>query len=169
MLLKLIATVILACIAGMGYRMGGSGNYPRWLREAIDCTCMILVCLIWGLGNWSLVLCYGLMWGAMTTYFKKKGTEAQWYHWAIVGFATSFCMLPLVLIKYYGLPYSSWPESLWLAFIIRILFQTVAICVWRTWMGNAVIQELGTGFIMIITLPLLALFRKKTNNTGGIK
>lgn len=144
--LKIIGIIILSCIAAITYRMGGSGNYPRWTRQVGVCTCMVLALIILGYWHWTLILCYGAMYGLSTTYFKKKGTDAKWFNWLMVGIAFSIAILPIVFV-YHN----------WIGFGIRSLACTILIVGWSEANGNAVWEEGGRGVIPIITLPLLLI------------
>lgn len=143
---KIVLTILLSSISGIFYRMGGSGNYPRWTRQAGLTVIMIVEMFLLGYFKWPLALCAGLLYGLSTTYFKKKGTDAQWYNWLCVGLAFSISMLPIVIFS-----------GLWIGFIIRTIVCTSLVVIWSQINGNAVKEELGRGFIPTITLPLLLI------------
>jgi hypothetical protein len=48
-------------------------------------------------------------------------------------------------------------NSHWLGFFIRGFVVTAFTTVWRSLIGNAVVEELGSGAIQIITIPLLLI------------
>lgn len=146
MIVKIIGTIILSALAGIAYRMGGSGNYPRWTREVGLCVCMNLEMILLGFFHWSLIICTGALYGLATTYFKKKGTDAKAINWFFVGLAFSIAMLPLVLVYH-----------LWIGFAIRTFVCTALVVIWSETNGNAVCEELGRGYIPIATLPLLLI------------
>ena len=140
------SSVVLSIMAGVTYRMGGSGNYPRWIREVGLCVAMITQMIILGQFHWTLILCAGLLYAASTTYFKKKGSDAKWWNWLMVGIAFSISMLPLVVAHH-----------LWIGFIIRTVICSSLIVFWSETNGNAVCEEFGRGVIPIATLPLLII------------
>ncbi len=126
--------------------MGGSGNYPRWTREVGLCVAMILEMIMLGQLHWTLILCAGLLYGFTTTYFKKKGTDATWVNWLLVGIAFSFSMLPLTIAHH-----------LWIGFGIRTVICSSLVLFWSETNGKVVCEEFGRGYIPIATLPLLLI------------
>lgn len=143
---KIVATILLSMIAGVSYRMGGSGNFPRWVREVGGVLSMVSLMFVLGMFHWSLVICAGFMYGLMTTYFKKKGTDAVWWNWALVGLAFGLSMIPYCIF-----------QGHWLGFGIRCVVCTVLTTLWSQLIGKAVLEEFGRGFINIATLPLLLI------------
>lgn len=146
MVLKIIATMILSVISAITYRMGGSGNYPRWVRQVGVCSAMTIEMIILGHLHWTLLLCFGALFGLSSTYFKKKGTDAMWWNWALVGLSFSLSMLPLVIA-----------QGLWVGFFSRTIACIILTTGWSQLIGNAVWEECGRGAIIILTLPLLLI------------
>lgn len=154
-LLKSIAVFILAIVGGIAYRMGGSGNFPRYFRELGQGICAVLAMICMGMLHWSLVLCFGVVW-AESTYFKKKGTDGTFFNFLLVG--AVFGLIPL--------PYSIATNSHWIGFGIRLVLCTVLtpvynfyISVWIAKLGikRDISDEFGRGFINIASLPLLLI------------
>lgn len=145
-MIKILGTLALCIVAAVTYRMGGSGNYPRFIRGLGLCICVILELLLLGYFHWSIILCAGAMYGFSTTYFKKNGTDATWVNWLFVGLGFSAAVLPLVLV--YGL---------WFGFLIRTLICTILVVMWSETNGNVIWEEGGRGVIPILTLPLLTI------------
>lgn len=141
-----IGVIALSAIAGIFYRMGGSGNYPRYFRELAASIALILSMLLLGFHNWTILLSAGALYGLETTYFKKKGTDANLWNWFIVGIAFSISVLPTVLI-YHN----------WIGFLIRSVICTELVMFWSETNGNSVCEEFGRGVIPILTLPLLLI------------
>jgi hypothetical protein len=140
-------TGILSGLAAVLYRLGGIGlPFNTKFRDLGVPFCMLAFFLFSGIWNWWLLLCWGLMFAAQTTYFKKKGTDAQWYHWLFCGLAFSFCMLPY-----------SWAAGHWLGFTYRFFAVTTLTTIWSQAISIDWLEEGGRGFIQIITLPLLLL------------
>lgn len=137
--------------------MGGSGNYPRYLRELGQGICFVLSMLTLGMVHWSLVLSFGITWGE-STYFKKKGTDARWWNWALVGLLFGLIAIPYCVFKGH-----------WIGFAIRVpvcvgltvLWQIVLSGIVAKWfyktLHKDVTDEFGRGFINIITIPLLLI------------
>lgn len=141
---KNIIAICVAAIVGICYRMGGSGNYPRWTRPVgVGLGVTAVLWLLFGF-HWSILVSAGASAGLSTTYFKKKGTDAKWWNWLLVGLAMSLALLPW-----------SWATNHWIGFLLRTIFLTPAICLWSQLIGNAVLEELGRGFLIIISLFLL--------------
>lgn len=85
--------------------------------------------------------------GATSTYFKKKGTDAKWYNWLLVGLAESFAIFPYV-----------WANHLWFGFWGRAIVLTIFLVVWDTFIGNDVEEEFGRYAAIAATLPIIFLF-----------
>lgn len=158
LLLKILSVILLSIITGVFYRMGGSGNYPRYFRELSACVTMILAMVILGHIHWTLIPCAGLLYGLETTYFKSKNSDAKWWNWLLVGIAFSIAMLPLVIAQH-----------LWIGFGIRTVFCTGMVVLWQEFLSQQVVNichktlnkditdEFGRGFLVIITLPFLLI------------
>jgi hypothetical protein len=144
---QLVGTYFLSILAGFLYRAGGTG-YPyntKW-RDAGCSLVMLITMFIWSFtSHWiSLILCFGLMWGALTTYWKKKGTSAKTINWIFTGLGYSFSMLPFTIVS-----------GKWLGFILRTTILTTFVTVWSDSIGDVEIEERGRGIANNITLPLL--------------
>ena len=144
------AVTILALIAGALYRMGGYGKpFNTKHRDLGVPTCMILAMLAMGNLHWSLILCFGAMFGAMTTYWdwlnkylpvKDKGKE-YWWNWALTGFFYGLSMLP------YAIATSSWYQ--FICFLPTVTLLTVLI---SEMAGDVNIEETGRGAIVVGSL-----------------
>jgi len=141
----------ISIASGVLYRVGGSDLPLANKTKYRDAGCPLLGCILVGMNNYpmsgmawlGLILSFGLSWGAMTTYFKKKGTDAQWYNWLFVGLAFGVAFLPW-----------TWTTGTWLPFALRTFACAVLIMGWSQLIGNAVIEEFGRGFIYAFTLLL---------------
>ncbi len=143
--LKALIVAIGAGIAGCLYRAGGSGNFPRQVR-VIGVPVLSVAILALLSPNWWIILCIPLMIGATSTYFKRKGSDALWWNWALHGLGLSLAMLPYTIATGH-----------WLGFGLRTIVLTASITIWSELVGNAVIEELGRGALIILTLPLLLI------------
>lgn len=139
----LISTIILSILSGVLYHLGGS--IQTKIRDLGVPSCMLVWVLLNGLWHWSIILCFGLMFAAQTTYFKKKGTDAQWYNWLLVGLAFSLSMFPYAITGH------------WVGLIYRTCVVTSFTVLWSEMMGKAWVEEGGRGFIQICTLPLILI------------
>lgn len=149
--------LLLSALAGLLGHLGGIGaDRPWWLRNAPKWLCdtkardigiplcmMIYMTITSHYSHW-LWLCFGLMFGAQTSYFKKKGTDAKWYNWLFVGLAYSLALLP------YSLSVGNLP-----GFFLRGLVVTLGTLGVSELSGKAWVEEGTRGAIQIVTLPLL--------------
>jgi len=145
--MKIILLTLLASILGaVLYRLGGAKGYNTKFRDLGLPT--VGIGLLWILGgwNWWFILCFGLYFGSMTTYWKKKGTDAKWWNWLLVGLGYSLAFLPYAVATGHGG-----------GFIIRTVIVTAATALWSEFIGNPVVEECGRGAITTITIPLLLI------------
>lgn len=146
MILKIIEILILTVLSATGYRWGGSSNGKRWIRPiAVSIAVTGTLLIMFGF-NWWTLLCLG---GGFleTTYFKRKGADAKWWNWALVGLVFALVPLPFVIASGHH----------WLGFAIRsaiIIPSTVLIC---QAVGDVDWEEGLRGGIQIVTLPLLLI------------
>lgn len=147
MIMQLWVTLMLAILNSCTYRMGGSGNYGRWVRPFGVGFTVLLVSMLWVGFHWSLLLCAGLSAVLSTTYVKHKDTDAKWFNWLLVGLILSLAMIPY-----------AWATGHWLGLILRTFVLGAAVCTWSELIGDAVLEELGRGFFIVVTLPLLFIF-----------
>ena len=141
----MITASILACISGVLYRLGGYGPpFNTKVRDFGVPSCMAVYFAITGHWHWILILCFGLVFGAQTSYFKRKGWDAYWFNWLYCGLAFSFALLPY-----------AWATGHWAGFGIRTVVVTGFTIGWSVLIGWDDAEEFGRGFIQIITLPFL--------------
>ena len=145
-MVKALIILLISSANSVFYRMGGSGNFARWFRPVGIALCVMLAMLVLGIWHWSVIICAGASAGLSTTYFKKSGEDASWFNWLFVGLAFSLAMLPWAYFT-----------GNYLGFSIRLVVCTAGITLWSIFWGNDIIEELGRGFIPIITLPLLLI------------
>lgn len=146
MIFHIIAIALLTACAAWTYRAGGSGKHPFWYREAGMMVCAVLGLLSLGLIHWSLILVAGATYGAQTTYFKKKGTDAKWWNWLLVGLVFSLTVLPIVISNH-----------LWIGVLARTVVVTAFTTLWSQFIGKDTLEEYGRGAVQIISLPLLLI------------
>lgn len=144
---KIIGTFVLAGFSGWAYREGGAASaHARWLRQAGVGIAVTACLMLWFGFNWWTLLCLGTSW-AESTYFKKKGTDAKWYNWLLVG--AVFALVPLPFVVADG--------SHWIGFAVRCGLIIPATALIGTFVGDANKSEIGRGVIQIITLPLFLI------------
>ncbi len=143
--LKTLIVGIGAIIGGIFYRMGGSGNFPRQARVVgVPVLCgIVLGILHW---NWWILLCVPIMIAPISTYFKKKGTDATFINFWLHGFGIALSFLPYAISTgcYFG-------------FGIRLVALPLVLAWWSMKIGNDIVEELGRGFFITITIPLLLI------------
>jgi hypothetical protein len=151
--IKTLVWILASAIAGLLYRLGGVGKpYDTKYRDlGVPLVGILLLWYLYPLyAGWKEYLAYfltfGLYFGSMTTYWKKKGTDARWYNWLFTGLGYSLAFLPF-----------SFFSGLWLGFVIRTIIVAVATTLWSEKIGNVVWEECGRGVITTITIPLLLI------------
>ncbi len=162
MIWELIGSIVFFLLAGMVYRMGGSGNYSRWTREVGVGVLLILELLLLRLFNWGCLGILGTVW-IESTYFKKKGSDAEWWNWLLVGLSFSVAILPWFVWSWIV----NHKPVHWIGYLVRITVCTGLTLLWQEqlsalfskWLdiGKDITDEFGRGAIQIITLPLLLI------------
>ena len=147
---EIIATIIGTALGAVLGRMGGAKGYHTLYRDIGVSAVACLVIGVWGGFHWTLILCFGAMWGAMSTYFKKKKEPVRWFNWLICGF-----MYNLAFVFYV------WQSGLWEGFGIRALLLPPIVILWCVLINNDVVEELGRYGLIIATIPLLFFKRRK--------
>lgn len=145
------AAIPLSVAGGYLYRRGGTSSGALWRDMGVP-SCVAAYFLITGNWHWILILCFGLVFGAQTTYNKwaqkligMKTDDVMWVGWLVTGLAFSFALLPYAVVT-----------GAWGGFGWRTLVVTGFTVVWSEVCGWDVWEERGRGWIQIITLPLLA-------------
>ena len=145
MLNKAIITLITAILGGILYRVGGTSAGTKWRDLGLPALSIGLLTLLNG-WNWTYILCFGLYFGSLTTYWKQKGTDAKWYHWLMTGFGYSLAFLPFAFVS-----------GLWFGFALRCVMCSILIMIASEKISNATLEEFARGFIATITLLLLLI------------
>lgn len=144
--MKIIIVILASVLSAVLYRLGGASGYNTKFR---DVGCALISCLVLGYlvaWHWTLILVFGATWGTLTTYWKKKGSNAKWYNWLITGAMYSVATLPFIFA-----------EGIWLGFISRTIVLGGLTMMWSEVNGNAVWEETGRGAILVGTIPLLLI------------
>lgn len=137
---------IPAILNGALYRMGGSGNFPRWTRPVGIASMTMLAMWILGLWHWSVIPSAGIMAGVSTTYFKRPGWDAYWWNWLFAGLSFGLAMMPYAYFT-----------GQWLEFFLRTAVCTGLVCAWSEFIGWDIAEEAGRGFIAIVTLSIFLI------------
>lgn len=145
MVSKFLAIIVATILSSILYRLGGARGFNTKYRD-VGCatvTCLLASYLLsW---HWTLILVFGATWGAMTTYW-KRGPNAKWYNWLMTGAMYSVATLPFIIA-----------EGHWIGFASRTIVLASLTMIWSELNGNAVREELGRGFIITATIPLLLI------------
>ena len=152
---NIIILFVYSVASGIMNRLGGYGR--PFNTKFRDWGCPLFAFLtMWLFGIhadlwWSLIA-FLLMFGAMTTYWDKWGTDnVEWYEWALTGFFYGLSVLPIAIYT-----------GRYLGFVIRIIILTVFMplsnklqfkVIWDKTDG----VEFSRGFIYNITIPLLLI------------
>ena len=144
------------------YRAGGMGKeltanptwMPMWMRNTkfrdFGCPTILTILLTLMFGwNWWLILCWFLLFGALTTYwddFSKHFKDQDLWCWIFVGLGYSISILPWVI-----------STGAWIGFILRTLYLTTLTAVWSLSIDSAEWEEYGRGFLLVATLPLFMI------------
>ena len=144
----IIAGLALAVVSAILYRMGGAAGYNTKWRDLGCPLVAVASALVIGMCHWSLVISFGVMFGAMTTYWKRKGQDAHWYHWWTTGLIYAVAFLPPAYFL-----------SRIEAFVYYAIFVSTVTTVWSVLMSNVVWEECGRGAILIIGQAAFLIFR----------
>lgn len=159
-MINLLWTILFSVASSVLYRCGGSDKRNKWYdfmlntkaRDVGCALCVVGLLSVAGFWQWSLVLCFGLMWGALSSYHKYVGylfnrpdkSTVYWESWLMTGFCYGLAMLPYAI-----------QTGSYLGFGIRCALLAAFVCLWCTVIKHDVISELGRGFAIVATLPLL--------------
>jgi hypothetical protein len=124
--------------AGVCYRLGGTGG--NWNTKWRDIGVPLFICLSMPL-HWSLLICFLLSFGSMTTYWKKKGTDAEWWNWALTGFFYTLAYLPYF-----------WLTNNLVNWVLCCVIVTTLITLWSEIISLDWLEEFGRGFILTLGL-----------------
>ena len=144
----IIAELVLAVASAILYRMGGAAGYNTKWRDLGCPLVAVASASVIGLGHWSLVITFVLLFGAMTTYWKRKGQDARWFHWWTTGLIYAVAFLPVAY-------YLDRVE----AFVFFTLFVSMATAIWSALIRNVVWEECGRGAILIIGQAAFLVFK----------
>lgn len=134
---------ILSILSGVFGRLGGweHGNRLFRMLGVPACCCAMLSFYHW---HWSIIICFGTVLGATSTYFKSKNQPVKWWNWLLVGMVEGLALFPYVLFTHD-----------WLGFAIRTAVCALLVCLWDELCGIDWLEEGVRYFIIAATIPLL--------------
>lgn len=142
--------LILSCVSGVLYRLGGIGKPFNTKYRDFGCpVCSVLSLLVLGIYApwWVFILYFGASFGTMTTYWDYWGTDdVEWYEWALTGFMYA---VPALLICVF------WGH--WIGFLVRCAALSVTTCLYSVIVRKASVEEFGRGFLFVISSVLLLI------------
>lgn len=159
MILKILAILIFSALGGLLYHLGGMGadgakKYPKvpaWLfntkaRDAGSSLCSTI--LLWILVGWSwwLIPVFGLTWGGMSTYWKKKGHDAHTWNWFLHGFMLGLAAFPMF-----------WAGVHWYSILGRAVISGLLMMWISDRTGRVAVEEFGRGAIHAATMIFLLI------------
>jgi hypothetical protein len=152
MAIKIATWIIVSAVAGLLYRLGGVGKpYDTKFRDmGVPFVGIVLLLIIYPHYSLKYIIAYlltfGLYFASMTTYWKRKGSDAKWWNWLLTGLGYSLAFLPFAIVsgEYFG-------------FCLRLVLCSVATMIWSEKIDNVVWEEFGRGVICTATLPLLLI------------
>ena len=147
----LAATVTSAIL----YHIAGRGGFKgAKLLRRLGCSfiALLLYILLAGfkLGHiWAYIVFWGLNYGALSSYMselQEPKDNVNWFEWLITGLLYGISAFPLCIAS-----------GKWVGFIIRTIILTFGIMLIREKFGEVEIEELGSGGLYVLTLPLLLI------------
>lgn len=142
--MEIVKLIILTGLSAVLYRMGGTGGKWYFNTKMRDLGCPT-ACFLFMLGTpsawWVHFISFGLLFGALTTYWDKLfGYDNFWFHGFVCGLAY--------------LPYAFYTGH-WSGFIIRAFTVAIIMGAVSAISNNDVVEETGRGASLVATLPLM--------------
>jgi hypothetical protein len=116
MILFIIATILCAILG----RMGGASGFNTKFRDMGVPFVACLYAFLLGCHSWWLILSFGLMFGALTTYWDFLfGYDQFYFHGLVIGVATA----PIALVTGHWLHFLGVVvlSSLWMGFWSKVI------------------------------------------------
>lgn len=150
--------VLSSNLAGCFYCLGGRAKQNKWYDFMLNTktrdfgvpALMVLSLLVLGKFHWSLILCFGAMFGTMTTYnkwvsylFNRPDKHTVYPEsWFVTGLFYGLSMLPYVIFHSHN----------YLSFSMMCLITALATCLWSISIGKAWLEEFGRGVIILLSI-----------------
>ena len=142
---------LLVILSGICYSLGGSGKQGKWYDFLLNTKTrdfgvplvMIAAMSVLGWWHWTLVPSALLLFAALTTYWKKKGTNALWWNWYLTGMGYCLAMIPFL--------FDHWSIHLE-GFLARLLILPLLTMAWSEYVSDPFWEQFGRGVLIILTL-----------------
>lgn len=167
MILKILSMIALVPLCGLLYRMGGAAKTGKWYDFMLNTktrdfgvpTCLVALFLAWTWPGWditllSLILTWGAVFGAQTTYW-KRGPNSRWYNWLFTGMGYAAAWVLTVVAQNIPGHVPGGIHATWLGFGCRFIVLSGITVMVSEIFGNAVWEENARGAAEAFTLPLL--------------
>lgn len=155
MLSKIGVWLIGSAVCAFLYHLAGIGGFKSAkLLRRLGCPLIVLGMYIalsglnWGFW-WAYLAFLGLNYGAMSTYndyLAPDGTSENWLCWWVTGFLYALSAFPLCIAS-----------GRWIGFGIRTVILAIGVMWVRERTGKVEIEELSSGGLYALTLPLLLI------------
>ena len=142
---NIVWLVITTILSGILYRLGGTGG--AWWKNTkmrdLGCSlvCMIYMSIFYSFAWWVHALSFLLLFGALCTYWDK-----------IFGYDNHYAHGLGCAVAYF--PYAIYSGN-WIGFGVRCVALALAMGIISGITKNDVVEEVGRGSSIILTLPLL--------------
>jgi len=149
--MRRLLLVLLTVVSGICYRLGGSWE-TKWRDFGCSAFTLLSYCIfgLWcksGIVNIIIyLLCFGALFGTLTTYWKKKGEPARWNNWFMHGFMNGITAIPLLAV---GIS--------WYAICIRAVVLGLTTMAVSELSNDVFVEEFFRGALIIATVPILVI------------
>lgn len=157
-----IASMAGTVLSAFFYRLGGMSQEEAdkklpWVPDALVdgwvrdffCTALVAAWAVFFLPRtnwWLYVISFGLMYGAMTTYWDEvpwnKGRDNFWMH----GFFIGLALFPMTI-----------GTGMWLGFGIRCMVLALGMGTLCAIASDVDVEEYGRGALIMATMPLMLI------------
>jgi len=152
---KIIIWFVASILSAALYHVAGKGGFKRAkLLRRLGCSIIALSLYLalagFKLGHiWAYLVFIGLNYGALSTYHDylapDKNSE-NWLCWIMTGFCYGISAFPLCIVS-----------GKWIGFVIRTIILAIGVTWFRERSSRDEVEELGSGGLYTLTLPLLLL------------
>ena len=153
--MKIIWIIGLSVACGILYHIAGKGGFKgAKLLRRILCPLLTLG-LFFALKTpqirhiWGYLAFLALNFGALSTYhdyLAPDGSSENWLCWLVTGFIYGLSALPLI-----------WCGIHWWMILVRAVVLGLTIMWLRTRTGKVLLEEVGSGILYCISMPILLI------------